>query len=137
MTAMPSEVKELFESVHDVVFCTAAPDGQANGCVVAMKKVIDDETVYLSDQFFKKTLDNLLANPKVSIVFWKKKGGAYQIHGTARYVNEGEEYESQKAWVEEAFKLRGMDVTSKGGCYVHVDAVYQMAGGPGAGDQLA
>ncbi len=106
------------------------------GGIVAMKKVIDDETVYLSDQFFKKTLANIQENPKVSVIWWGDEG-AYELYGTARYVNEGPEFEDQAVWVNEAFKQMGMPVTAKGGVYVNVEAVYSSSPGPSAGMQLA
>ena len=136
MTAMPEEAKKLFEEVSDVVFTTAREDGQPNSCVVGMKAVIDDETLYLSDQFFKKTLANVQANPKVSVLYWKGTE-AYEVYGTARYVNEGAEFEAQKAWVDAAFEKMGMPIKAKGGCFVHVEAVYSSAPGPTAGAQLA
>ena len=136
MATMSAEVQELFKNVKDVVFTTAREDGQPNSCIVAMKAVIDDETVYLSDQFFKKTLANLQANPKVAIVFWEGSV-AYQIYGTVRYVNEGAEFEAQKAWVDAAFEKMGMPIKAKGGCFVSVDAVFTSTPGPTAGDQIA
>ena len=136
MTAMPEEAKKLFEEVSDVVFTTAREDGQPNSCIVAMKTVIDDETVYLSDQFFKKTLANFQANPKVSVLFWKGNE-AYEIYGTVRYVNEGEEFEAQKAWVDAAFEKMGLPIKAKGGCFVHVDEVFTSTPGPTAGDKIA
>ena len=136
MAVMSAEVQELFKSVKDVAFSTASPDGQPNTCIVAMKAVIDDETVYLSDQFFKKTLANVKANPKVAVVFWEGNK-AYELHGTARYVNEGTEFEEQKAWVDAAFEKMGLPIKAKGGCFVSVEAVYTSAPGPTAGDQIA
>ena len=125
MAVMSEDVKKLFEEVPTIVFCTASLEGQPNGAPVGMKKVIDDETVYVSDQFFKKTLSNVQANTKVSLVFWGE-GGAYQIHGTARYVNDGA-----------AFAAMGAPIVSKGGCFIHVDAVYTSQPGPTAGDRIA
>ena len=136
MTVMPEEVQKLFKEVKDVVFTTASPDAQPNSCIVGMKAIIDDETVYLSDQFFKKTLANVQANPKVAIVFWQGTE-AYELHGTARYVNEGAEFEEQKAWVDAAFEKMGMPIRAKGGCFVSVEAVYTSAPGPTAGDPIA
>ena len=92
MATMPAEVQELFAKVPSVVFATASADGQPNASIVGMKRVVDDETVYLSDQFFSKTLANVQANAKVSVVFLEGHD-AYQIHGTARYVNEGPGFE--------------------------------------------
>ena len=136
MTAIPENVQALFKEVDNVVFATAREDGQPNCCIVAMKAVIDDETVYLSDQCFKKTLANVQANPKVSIIFWKGIE-AYELYGTARYVNEGEEFETQKAWVDAAFESKGMPMRAKGGCFVHVEGVYSSTPGPNAGDEIA
>ena len=136
MAVMPAEVQDLFKKVSDVVFTTASADGQPNSCIVGMKAVIDDETVYLSDQFFKKTLANVQANPKVAVVFWQGTE-AYELYGTARYVNEGAEFEEQKAWVDAAFEKMGMPIRAKGGCFVSVEAVYTSAPGPTAGDPIA
>lgn len=136
MAKIPAEVQEAFNEVKDVVFATSTADGLPNASIVGMKAIIDDETVYLSDQFFKKTLANVLANPKVAVVFWGPKG-AYQLYGTARYVNEGPEFEEQAAWVNAAFEKMGMPITAKGGVFVSVDAVYSSNPGPTAGDQIA
>lgn len=136
MAIMGSEVQALFKEVDNVVFCTAREDGQPNACIVGMKALIDDETVYLSDQFFKKTFANFQANPKVSVVFWKGSE-AYELYGTVRYVNEGEEFEAQAAWVNAAFEQMGMPIKAKGGCFVHVDEVFTSAPGPTAGDKIA
>ena len=136
MAVMSAEVQKLFKEVKDVVFSTASLDAQPNTCIVGMKTIIDDETIYLSDQFFKKTLANVQANPKVAVVFWQGSE-AYEIHGTARYVNEGEEFEAQKAWVDAAFEKMGLPIKSKGGCFVTVDAVFSSSPGPTAGKQIA
>ena len=136
MATMSSEVQELFKEVSDVVFTTASADGQPNSCIVGMKAVIDDETVYLSDQFFKKTLANVQENQKVAVVFWKGIE-AYQLYGTVRYVNEGPEFEAQKAWVDAAFENMGKPIKAKGGCFVKVEAVFSSSPGPTAGEKLA
>ena len=136
MAIMSAEVQELFKKVHNVAFSTASLDGQPNTCIVAMKAVIDDETVYLSDQFFKKTLANLQVNPKVAITFWEGNE-AYELYGTMRYVNEGAEFEAQKAWVDAAFEKMGLPIKAKGGCFVKVESVFSSSPGPNAGDKLA
>ena len=136
MAVMNAQIQELFNTIDNVVFSTAREDGQPNSCIVGMKCVIDDETVYVSDQFFKKTLANVQANPKVSLVFWKGME-AYEIYGTARYVNEGAEFEAQAAWVNAAFEKMGMPITAKGGCFVHVDEIFTSTPGPEAGSKIA
>ena len=136
MARIPENVQAIFNEVSDVVFATADVNGQPNACIVGMKKIIDDETIYLSDQFFNKTKANFETNPKVSVVFWNKDG-AYQIHGTMRYVDEGEEFEEQAAWVNAAFEQMGMPIKAKGGCFIAVDDVFSTNPGPDAGLKIA
>lgn len=136
MAVMSQEVQDLFGKVKSLAFATVSAEGQPNCCVVGMKKVIDSETVYVSDQFFKKTLANVQENQKVALTFWEGHD-AFQIHGTARYVNEGEEFLQQKEWVDALFGQMGMPIKAKGGIFVHVDAVYQVAAGPQAGEKIA
>ena len=70
MAAVTQEARELFETAENMVLCTASADGAPNGAAIGMKTVIDEETVYISDQFFRKTLENLKENQKVAVAFW-------------------------------------------------------------------
>lgn len=136
MAQIPQEAQELFNSVKSVVFATASGDAQPNACVVGMKKIIDDQTIYLSDQFFNKTLANVRANAKVAVIWWGEDG-AYEVHGTARYVNDGEEFAALKKWADDAFASMNMPIVAKGGAFVDVEAVYTSSPGPDAGSQIA
>ena len=136
MAVIPAEVQEMFKSVEFVTLCTANAEGMPNGNIVAMKALINDECIYLSDQFFKKTLANIQANPQVAVSFCADHK-AYEICGNARYVNEGPEFEEQAAWVNAAFEQMGMPVKAKGGIFVDVTAVYNECSGPDAGAQMA
>ena len=136
MAKMSQEVQDAFNGKCSLVLATSTPDGQPNAAPIGMKKVIDDETVYISDQFFNKTLANLKVNDKVSVAFWGDDG-AYQIHGTAKYVTDGEEFAELKKWADAGFAAMGSPFVAKGGCFIHVDAVYTSQPGPDAGKQLA
>jgi predicted pyridoxine 5'-phosphate oxidase superfamily flavin-nucleotide-binding protein len=136
MAQIPQEAQKLFNSVKSVVFATASGDAQPNACVVGMKKIIDDQTIYLSDQFFNKTLANVRANAKVAVIWWGEDG-AYEVHGTARYVNDGEEFAALKKWADDAFASMNMPIVAKGGAFVDVEAVYTSSPGPDAGSQIA
>ena len=136
MVAMPKEVQEAFAKVPAVALGTAGKGGQPNINVIAIKKLLDESTLYLSDQFFKKTLANLQENTQVSVAFWGE-GFAYQVHGTAEYINEGEQFAELQAWGRSLFEAMGLPFSPKGGCIVHVEEVYDMNGGPTAGAQIA
>ncbi len=136
MAHIPAEVLDLFKKVDDVVFATADAKGQPNASIVGAKSIVDDETLYLSDQFFNKTLANIKENQAVSVVFWEGMD-AYQIHGTATYVNDGEDFFQRKAEVDAMFAAKGMSITAKGGVFIHVDAVYTSIPGISAGNKIA
>ena len=129
MAVMPKEVQDAFNQMKNIVLATATPDGVPNADPMGMKKVIDAETVYISDQFFNKTLANLKENQKVAITFWGDEG-AYQIHGTATYINEGEQFEELKAWADGCFAAMGAPITAKGGVLVHVDELFTCSPAP-------
>jgi predicted pyridoxine 5'-phosphate oxidase superfamily flavin-nucleotide-binding protein len=67
MAKMTDRMKELFQKVPTVVLATATGDGIPNAVPVGAKKIIDDETILISDQFFNKTLGNMKTNPNVSV----------------------------------------------------------------------
>ena len=136
MAQLPDDVQAFFDQAPMVALATVSAEGQPNVAPIGMKKVIDAETVYISDQFFNKTLSNLRGSDRVAVAFWGE-GGAYQIHGTARYVDAGEEFAALKAWADGVFAAGGKSITAKGGCFIHVDALYTSTPGPAAGAQLA
>ena len=136
MAVLPEEVKNLFQSAKTVEFGTSSLSGQPNINIIGMKFVIDDETLYISDQFFLKTLKNLQENPQVSILVFNDEG-AYQIYGTAEYVTDGPVFEQFAPQVNAIFEQMGRPIKTKGGCVVKVTAVYSSASGPQAGAQIA
>jgi len=80
MAQMTERMKELFDKVPTVVLSTVSEDGTPNAVPVGSKKIIDDETILMSDQFFNKTLANMKANPRVGVTFWEGYEG-YQFKG--------------------------------------------------------
>jgi len=78
MAQMTERMKELFEKVSTVVLATSTSDGTPNVVPVGAKKILNDETVLISDQFFNKTLANMKSNPRVSVTYWEGYEG-YQL----------------------------------------------------------
>ena len=101
-----------------------------------MKQAYDDETVMISDQYMKKTLANVLANPKMAVTVWDETHG-YQVKGTVIYENEGPRYEAIAAQVHAILSGMGYDYYSKGVCWLHVDEVFSITPGPNAGEKIA
>ncbi len=136
MAKMTERMMEVFNNVPAAVLATATTDGTPNAVPVGAKKIIDDETVLISDQFFGKTLANMKSNPKVTVTYWEGHEG-YQLKGTVTIETSGKRFEETAAWIEEMGAKAGFPLKSKGAVILKIDEIYGVAPGPGAGKQLA
>lgn len=136
MAQMTKRIRELFEKVPTAIFATATTQGAPNAVPVGAKRVLDDSTILISDQFFNKTLENLLANPSVAVSFWEGHEG-YQLKGTATVETTGARFEETARWMEERSSKAGFPLKSKGAVVIHIDEIFGLAPGPGAGKKLA
>jgi len=136
MAKMTERMKELFDKVRPVVLSTASIDGIPNAVPVGAKKIIDDETILISDQFLNKTLANMKANPKVAVTYWEGREG-YQLKGTVTIETTGQRFEETAEWIEEMSNKAGFPLKSKGALIIKIEEIYGIAPGPGAGKKLA
>jgi uncharacterized protein len=136
MAKMTDRMKEMFEKLPAVALATATADGTPNAVAVGAKKIIDDETILISDQFLNKTLANLKANPKVAVSFWEGHEG-YQLKGTVTIETSGERFEETAKWIEDLGNKVGFPLKSKGAVILNIEEIYGLAPGPGAGKKLA
>ena len=75
MTLLNARMKEIFSKQGVFVLGTADLKGIPNVVPVGAVKILDDETILVSDQFFLKTLSNLKQNPTVAMSFWDTEHG--------------------------------------------------------------
>ncbi len=136
MAKMTERMKELFENVGTAVLATSTPEGVPNAVPVGAKRILDDETILISDQFFNKTLANLKSNPKASVTFWEGHEG-YQLKCTVTIETSGKRYEETARWIAQMSEKAGFPLKSKGAVILKIDEIYGVAPGPGAGKQLA
>jgi uncharacterized protein len=136
MAQMTERMQELFNKATTVVFTTATPDGTPNAVPVGAKKILDSETVLISDQFFNKTSANMKSNPKAAITYWEGYEG-YQLKGTVTIETTGKRFEETAKWIEEISARAGFPLKSKGAVIFKIEEIYGVAPGPGAGKKLA
>jgi len=136
MAKMTERMKELFEKVSAVALGTSTSNGIPNVVPVGSKKIIDDETVLISDQFLNKTLANMKSNPQVSVTYWEAHEG-YQLKGSITIETTGKRYEETSRWIEDMGTKAGFPLKSKGVVILKIEEIYGVAPGPGAGKQLA
>ena len=138
MAMLNERMKEIFTKQDILVLGTADLKGVPNVVPVGAVKILDDETVLISDQFFLKTLNNLRENPKVAISFWDAgEGEGYQIKGEASIQTEGKIYEETVEWIREFSEKVGHPLKSKGAVVIKITEIYSVKPGPDAGKRIA
>jgi len=136
MAKMTERIKETFEKVGNVILATATKDGVPNAVPIGAKKIIDDETILISDQFLNKTLNNMKDNPQVAVTFWSGFEG-YQFKGTITIETSGERFEETAKWIDEMGKAMNFPLKSKGAVIMKISEIYGVSPGPGAGKKIA
>jgi len=136
MAKMTQRMKNVFEKIPAVVVATASSEGIPNAVLVGAKKIIDDETILLSDQFLNKTLRNLKENPRVAITIWENFEG-YQIKGTASIETSGKIFDDTAKWAEELGKAINFPLKTKSAVVIKITEIYGVSPGPKAGAKLA
>ena len=136
MAKLTQRIKEIFEKQETVVLATASKEGMPNVVPVNAKKILDDETILISDQFFNKTLNNIKNYPYVAITIWDKLEG-YQIKGTATIETCGRRFEETAKWIDEIGKKLNLPIKSKGAVIIKITDIYNVSPGPDAGTRVA
>jgi hypothetical protein len=90
-------MKKLLNETDIWVLATADSSGMPNAVPIYYTKVLDDNRMMLVDNFMKKTIVNISANPKVSVSVWQEKTG-YQFKGNARVEHQGRISMQEKKW---------------------------------------
>ncbi|HVN73726.1 MAG TPA: pyridoxamine 5'-phosphate oxidase family protein [Methanoregula sp.] len=131
MVKLTEEMKESLAGTKLAFLATSSKDSTPNVVPIGAFKLLDDGTLLISDQFFKKTLNNVKENPKIALSWWGEKGG-FQLKGTITLHTNDEVFRQDVAWMKE---LRP-HLTPKGAVVVKITDVFQVKAGPDAGKKL-
>jgi predicted pyridoxine 5'-phosphate oxidase superfamily flavin-nucleotide-binding protein len=138
MASLNERMKEIFSKQGVFVLGTADSKGSPNVVPVGAIKILDNETILVSDQYFLKTLKNLRENPKVAISFWEMdKGEGYQIKGDATIHTDGKIFEETVEWVRKYGEEIGHPLKSKGAIVIKITEIYSVTPGSNAGQKIA
>ncbi|GLH67693.1 pyridoxamine 5'-phosphate oxidase family protein [Geothrix edaphica] len=114
-------LRDCLDGVIPGVVSTCAPDGTPNVAYMSQGQYLDDRHLALSYQFFNRTHQNLLANPRVTLgLIHPQTAQQYRVHLTyQRTESEGPIFESMKAklagiashtGMSGVFRLLGSDI---------------------------
>jgi predicted pyridoxine 5'-phosphate oxidase superfamily flavin-nucleotide-binding protein len=133
MVKMTKEIMDTIAKQNPVPVATSSANGIPNVALVGFLKVMDAETILISDNFFLKTEDNLKHNPKVAFVVYDSyTRKCFQIKGSVKMITDGKIFDEMKQWVDSAKP----NMPKKAAVVVHVEEVYDSLPGPHAGAQI-
>jgi predicted pyridoxine 5'-phosphate oxidase superfamily flavin-nucleotide-binding protein len=131
MVKLTDEIKESLAGTKIVFLATAGKDCMPNAVPIGAFKLLDDETLLISDQFFNKTLQNMKENQKAAISWWGEKGG-YQFKGPVTIHTNDEVFLQDVAWMKE---LRP-NLRPKSAVIMKISYVYHVKPGTDAGKKI-
>ena len=130
---LSTEVKEVLSATRPISFATASKGGVPNVVPIGMFKIVDDETIWIVDNFMDKTLKNLKENPVASFYAYSKDfKESFQIKGKCVVENSGKDYADA---VEFAHSVLPQAI-AKNLIKMSVCKVYYVSPGPNAGKEL-
>jgi len=133
MTALTPEMKAAFEAVKVFPLATASKSGIPNVAPMGSVFLMDDETIWIGDNFMQKTLANVLENPKAALyVYGAGAKGCYQIKADVTVKTSGEEHARMKAMIHE----KKPNLPAKSLLILKITEVYECMPGAEAGKRF-
>ena len=131
MVKLTDEIKESLAGTKIVFLATSSKKCVPNAVPIGAFKLLDDETLLISDQFFNKTLENMKENPQAAISYWGEKGG-FQLKGTVTIHTNDEIFRQDVAWVRELKP----NLTPKSAVVMKISEVFHVKPGADAGKKI-
>jgi len=133
MVRLTADMKEAFQKRKIFPVATASKDGTPNVIPLGIVRLMDDETIWITDNFMNKSISNLRVNPKIAIYIWGPEiKGCFQIKGVAAIKNSGAEYEEMKARMNK----ERPELPARSLIIVKITEVFECKPGPTAGAKL-
>jgi len=133
MVSLTAEMKAAFGKMKIFPIATATKDGIPNVVPIGVVELVSDDTIWITDNFMHKTLENLQANPHIALYVWGPEiKGCFQVKGHATVKTSGRDFEEMKAKINKknpALPARSLII-------VKITEVFECQPGPNAGNKL-
>jgi predicted pyridoxine 5'-phosphate oxidase superfamily flavin-nucleotide-binding protein len=133
MVALTEEMKAAFRTMKAYPVATASKEGWPNVVPIAFVELVDDETIWIADNYMKKTLANVQENPRVAIYIWgPETKGCFQIKGDVEIRTSGPEFEKMQFTV----RSKMAKAPAKTLLIMKIREVYECTPGSRAGEKI-
>lgn len=121
MPKMPEEVKKDWENrAGSVVLSTVDSDGTPNSIYATCVGLFEDSQIVVANNYFDKTMKNIQAGSRASVVFLTEEKKSYQVKGSLEYHENGPVFDFMNSWTPEKYPRHGAVA-------VNIDALYSGA----------
>jgi len=133
MAKLTAEMKEAFSKMKVFPVATASKDGTPNVIPLGVVELVNDDTIWITDNFMNKSMSNLRVNPKIAIYIWGPEiKGCFQIKGVTSIKTSGKEYDEMK----EKLNKKNPALPARSLVIVKITEVFECKPGPTAGSKL-
>lgn len=102
MANLTDEFKAAWDNIQAAAaFTTVDKDGNPNTIWVKAMKIIADDKIAISDNYFDKTRANIKSGSKASFLIIDDKRNNFQVKGSIDYHTDGDVYADMKKWNRE------------------------------------
>ena len=124
MAKLSQRVRQAWDVKDEILaFATADRKGIPNVVWVACVRIIDDERILIVNNYFHKTLDNILSGSRGSLLFIAPEREAYQIKGTLSYHTDDDIFGEMKAWLDPKYAGLGAVVLTVSEIYCGAEKI--------------
>lgn len=134
MVLVTDEVKEQMKTAGVCHLITAAKSGVPNAAPMGAVWAMDNDTIWIANNFMNKSAANIAENSNVSLLVWSRElGNCFQLKGTATLESGTADHAKMKEMLE-AMKpgLPGKELLK-----LSVKEVFTCMPGPSAGSKIA
>ena len=125
-------MKEIFNTIKDawdnkngaIILSTLSPEGVPNSIYATCVSMYGEDKILVANNYFDKTLKNILSGSKGSVLFITKDNKAYQLKGSIDYYTSGKEYDDMKKWNPEKHPGHGVAVLNIEEIYSGANKIY-------------
>jgi len=107
-----------------IIFSTVSEQGMPNSIYATCVSRYTEDKFLVANNFFDKTLKNILPGCKGTILFITEDEKAYQIKGIINYYTSGEEFDDMKKWNPEKHPGHGVAVLQVEEAYTGADKLF-------------
>jgi len=104
MSSLPQAFLDAWDQREPrMILTTVNQASEPNAVWVLCVNKLDDKRILIANNFFNKTLENILTGSHGSLLMIAPEREAYQIKGSLEYHTDGPIYTDMKSWLDPKF----------------------------------